>query len=183
MTERLLKILVCVGLMLLYFQRLIVPMMAEFNQDRQTLAGMTQAAQAAPDLRQKGAQLMQRMTATGFDDISRFLPAFEQARGRLWSKIEAVQAQHQGIWDFGPGPSFIANGKTVRWPFRLRLEGSFAQVLTTLGRLECEGQIVRVRSLTVTAAAPENIALEATMELLFLDSGMATTVAKVTETP
>jgi hypothetical protein len=178
-TERILKILVCLGLVGLYFKYLIVPMMMEFNADRQLLAGARQAARNAPEQQHVQEALMQKVAALGFEEISRLLPAFDQARSNLWAKVEAVKAEFDGKWELLPGPSFTTDGKIIRWPFTLRIEGTFSGVVSALAKIEGEGQVVRVRSLKVARREPRAVALEATMEMLFLDTFSADSLNRI----
>ncbi|MBF0499470.1 MAG: hypothetical protein HQM09_05030 [Candidatus Riflebacteria bacterium] len=173
MLERPLKILVGIGLIVIYFQRLIFPMMADFNADRQILANMRLATTMEPAPRKQLNDMTSEILANGFNSVSQLLPAFDKIRDSLWSKVDQTRLQFPGIWEFHPAESFMSDGKIVRWPFRLHYEGSFQKAVSALAWLECSGQIVRLRTITITSKKPGEIIWDAGMELLSLDSALA----------
>lgn len=172
MFERQLKYLVVFGLIFLYFFRLIQPMMSDFHANRQTLANMKLAASMQPTDRQVVETLSQKLVAGSFEVIGSLLPAFDQNRDHLWGKVDRLRARFPNTWEVHPAPTFAADGRLVRWPFTLHGEGPFAQVVGALAALECEGQIVRVRRLAVSGGEAGRLAIDANLELLFLDSAL-----------
>lgn len=173
--EKPLKILVTLGLIFLYFQKLILPAMTAFNADRQILANMKMAARQEGSSQEKLEEAAQRLIADGIEAIGHLLPPMEKNRDRLWSKVEQIQARFPGTWDFRPASSFTTDGRIVRWPFQLEFEGRFATALSALAFLECSGQITRLRTLSLTAKNSGEVALILGMERLFLDSSMTRT--------
>ncbi|MBF0410264.1 MAG: hypothetical protein HQM10_23160 [Candidatus Riflebacteria bacterium] len=176
MTETILKYLVCICFVFFYLKSLILPQMGQFNEDRQILANVKIATCADPSSQHQMMEMIRRIAQSGVEDLRTFLPAFDLSSGNPWTKIEAIEEKFAGKFTFKPAPTFTTDEKILRWPFSALYRGSFAEALQLLKELECEGQLVRIRSANLSAGEKGEVTLEAAMELLFLDTVMATSV-------